>query len=62
MEIIYLMYHAVPLRGAADYGEVMGAFINCYINQTGPEKSKALAEELIAAEHWEIKELEESCL
>ncbi|HSZ32405.1 MAG TPA: hypothetical protein VK772_03795 [Puia sp.] len=58
--ISFLTYHAVPDVNHSDYGQINGAYINCWIEASDLEKAKMISRKTIEDLKWAILSLEDA--
>ncbi|MCF8299275.1 MAG: hypothetical protein K9H48_21015 [Melioribacteraceae bacterium] len=60
MNIYFITYCAKLTEKSEDYGNVKGAYFNCWIDAIEEQKAKEIASNMISENNWEIENLEES--
>ncbi len=56
--IFFLTYHAAPDLSHSDYGQIKGAYINCWIEANNLENAKMISRKTVEDLKWGILSLE----
>jgi hypothetical protein len=58
--IFFLTYHALPDINHSEYDQIIGAYINCWIEANNLEMAKMISGKTIEDLKWEILSLEDA--
>ena len=58
----FFTFRAVPTPDAREFSEAAGAYVNCWIQNSGREAAEELAAELIRDYGWSVESLEEGAI
>jgi hypothetical protein len=60
MGMFFLQYRCIPSEASENYGELGGAYINCWVKAISIKDARTIAELEIQENEWIVQELEES--